>query len=170
MADTGQFLLLLNLVILHVNSNHSSKPADVPLRVSISSVTGNSNSSFCCLAGLSVNDRSTANFKFKSRAKRFLSCRVQYTAKGMSSFHLERDLLACDDVSVNPGPRKLKTAPKYPCNECKGLSGIIKTPFCAQVATNGHMPNVYICHAQSFGTIWTSLTLSGPVLLVPCRH
>ena len=79
----------------------------------------NSNSSFCCLAGLSVNDRSTANFKFKSRAKRFLSCRVQYTAKGMSSFHLERDLLACGDVSVNPGPGKLKTAPKYPCNECQ---------------------------------------------------
>ena len=37
----------------------------------------------------------------------------------MSSFHLERDLLACGDVSVNPGPRKLKTAPKYPCNECQ---------------------------------------------------
>ena len=91
----------------------------MPRRVFISSVTGNSNSSFCCFAGLSVNDRSTANFKFKSRAKRVLSCRVQYTAKGTSSFHLERDLLVCGDVSVNPGPRKLKTAPKYPCNECQ---------------------------------------------------
>ena len=96
MAVTGQLLLLLNLVILRVNySNHSPKPADVPLRVSVSSVTGISNSSFRSFAGLSLNDRSTANFKFKSRAKRFLSCRVQYTAKGTSSFHLERDLLAC---------------------------------------------------------------------------
>ena len=121
MAVTGQFLLLLNLVILRVNySNHSSKPADVPLRVSILNVTENSNSSFRSFAGLSVNDRSTANFKFKSRAKRFLSCRVQYTAKGTSSFHLERDLLACGDVSVNPGPRKLKTAPKYLQRMSKG--------------------------------------------------
>ena len=121
MAVTGQLLLLLNLVILRVNySNHSPNPADVPLRVSVSSVTGICNSSFrSSFAGLSLNDRSTANFKFKSRAKRFLSCRVQYTAKGTSSFHLERVLLACGDVSVNPGPRKLKTAPKYPCNECQ---------------------------------------------------
>ena len=120
MAVTGQLLMLLNLVILRVNySTHSPKPADVSLRVSVSGVTGISNSSFRSFARLSVNDRSTANFKFKSRAKRFLSCKVQYTAKGTSSFHLERDLLACGDVSVNPGPRKLKTAPKYPCNECQ---------------------------------------------------
>ena len=90
MAVTGQFLLLLNLIILLVNySNHSSKPTDVPLRVSISSVTGNSNNSFRSFTGLSVNDRSTANFKFKFRAKRFLSCRVQYTAQGNEQFSFE---------------------------------------------------------------------------------
>ena len=66
-----------------------------------------------------VDSRWPANLKFKSRAKRFLSCRVQYTAKGTSSFHLQRDLLSCGDISANPGPRKTKSAPKYPCNECQ---------------------------------------------------
>ena len=54
----------------------------------------------------------------KSRAKRFLTCRVQYTSKGTSSFNLVRDFLVCGDIQANPGPRKTKPSPKYPCTEC----------------------------------------------------
>ena len=55
----------------------------------------------------------------KPRAKRFLTCRVQYTSKGTSSFNLMTDVLVCGDIQANPGPRKTKLSPKYPCSECE---------------------------------------------------
>ena len=61
---------------------------------------------------------STNHGRFKSRAKRFTSRRVLYTAKGTSSFNLERDLLSCGDVATNPGPKGKKSMSKYPCSEC----------------------------------------------------
>ena len=61
-----------------------------------------------------VSIRPGNNFGFKSRAKRYLAGRVQYTAKGTSTFNLERDLLMCGDISENPGPGKTKSATKYP--------------------------------------------------------
>ena len=66
-----------------------------------------------------VSIRPANNFGFKSRAKRYLAGRVQYTAKGTSTFNLERDLLMCGDISENPGPGKTKSATKYPCGECR---------------------------------------------------
>ena len=57
-----------------------------------------------------VSDRPADNFGFKSRAKRYFAGRVQYTAKGTSTFNLERDLLMCGDISENPGPGKTKSA------------------------------------------------------------
>ena len=51
------------------------------------------------------------------RAKHFLSGRVPYTPNGISTLNLSRELLACGDVSRNPGPKKTAT-PKYPCGEC----------------------------------------------------
>ena len=50
----------------------------------------------------------------KSRAKHFLTCRVQYTANVISSFNLVRDVLVCGDIQANPGPKKTKPSPKYP--------------------------------------------------------
>ena len=50
----------------------------------------------------------------KSRAKRFLTCRVQHTVKGTSSFNLVRDVLVCGDVRVNPGPTKTKLEVSQP--------------------------------------------------------
>ena len=61
---------------------------------------------------------STNRGRFKSRAKRFTSRRVLYTAKGTSSFNLERDLLSCGEVATNPGPKGKKSMSKYPCSEC----------------------------------------------------
>ena len=61
----------------------------------------------------------TNPISLKSRAKRFLTCRVQHTAKGTSSFNLVRDVLICGDIQVNPGPTKTKPSLKYPCSECK---------------------------------------------------
>ena len=61
---------------------------------------------------------STNHGRFESRAKRFTSRRVLYTAKGTSSFNLERDLPSCGDVATNPGPKGKKSMSKYPCSEC----------------------------------------------------
>ena len=61
----------------------------------------------------------TNPISLKSRAKRFLTCRVQHTAKGTSSFNLVRDVLVCGDIQVNPGPTKTKPYLKYPCSDCK---------------------------------------------------
>ena len=52
--------------------------------------------------------------RFKSRAKRFMSSRFQYSTKGSSSFNLERSLLVCGDISSNPGPKGKKSSPKFP--------------------------------------------------------
>ena len=60
-----------------------------------------------------------SNRKFKHRVKRFLSCRVQYTTKGTSSFNLTRNLLSCGDIATNPGPKRTRSLPKYPCSECR---------------------------------------------------
>ena len=61
----------------------------------------------------SINHR-----RFKSRAKRFTSLKVLHTVKGISSFNLERDLLMCGDVAINPGLKGKKWMSKYPCSEC----------------------------------------------------
>lgn len=53
-----------------------------------------------------------------SRAMRFLTCRAQHTAKNTSNFNLVRDVLVCGDIQANPGPKKTKPSPKYPCGEC----------------------------------------------------
>ena len=60
----------------------------------------------------------TNHRRFKSRAKRFTSRRVPHTVKGISSFNLERDVLLCGDVAINPGPKGKKSMLKYPCSEC----------------------------------------------------
>ena len=62
---------------------------------------------------------STNHSRFKSRAKRFTSRRVLHTVKGISSFNLERDVLLCGDVAINPGPKGKKSMLKYPCSECR---------------------------------------------------
>ena len=59
-----------------------------------------------------------ANPSLKSWAKRFLTCRLQYTANGTSSFKLVKDVLMCCDIQANPGPGKTEPLPKYPCGEC----------------------------------------------------
>ena len=53
----------------------------------------------------------------KTRAKRFLHNRILHTDNGTSSFQLERSILACGDISPNPGPARERPA-KYPCGEC----------------------------------------------------
>ena len=60
----------------------------------------------------------TNHRRFKSRAKRFTSRRVPHTVKGISSFNLERDVLLCGNVAINPGPKGKKLMLKYPCSEC----------------------------------------------------
>jgi len=60
----------------------------------------------------------TNHRRFKPRAKRFTSRRVPHTVKGISSFNLERDVLLCGDVAINPGPKGKKSMLKYPCSEC----------------------------------------------------
>lgn len=52
------------------------------------------------------------------RAKRFLFTRILYSSNGISTFHLERKLLACGDIEPNPGPEKIKCKLKYSCGEC----------------------------------------------------
>jgi len=69
--------------------------------------------------GLACNSTVYPNCRFKHRGKCFLSCRVQYTAKGTSSFNLDRHLLSCGNIAPNPGPKGTKTSPKYPCGECR---------------------------------------------------
>ena len=56
-------------------------------------------------------------WKTSHREKRFLSVKVPYTPTETSMFQLKRQLLACGDVSSNPGPKR-KANPKYPCGEC----------------------------------------------------
>ena len=69
--------------------------------------------------GLACNPTVYPSCRFKHRGKRFLSSRVQYTAKGTSSFNLDRHLLSCGDIATNPGPKGTKSSPKYPCGECQ---------------------------------------------------
>ena len=76
--------------------------------------------------------------KTSHRTKRFLSVKVPYTSRGTSTFQLERHLLACGDVSSNPGPRR-KTNPKYPCGEChKSVTKNQDAILCAQCNTWSH--------------------------------
>ena len=96
---------------------------------------------------------STNHRRFKSRAKRSTSRRVLHTVKGISSFNLERDLLLCGDVAINPGPKGKKSMSKYPCSEChKAVRNnaktprrvIAKTPSCVLHVETGHMLNASI--------------------------
>ena len=67
---------------------------------------------------LTITSLSNTNISLRSRAKRFLTCRVQYTAKGKSSFNLARDVLVYGDIQANLVPGKTKPSLKYPCGEC----------------------------------------------------
>ena len=59
-----------------------------------------------------------APFIRRSRASRYFDGRVQYSANGVSTFQIQRDLLVCGDISSSPGPAKGKGKPKFPCGEC----------------------------------------------------
>ena len=67
--------------------------------------------------GISSNQAIREARRLKHRAKHFLSGKVLHTPNGVSTYNLRRELLACGDVSSNPGPKKTAT-PKYPCGEC----------------------------------------------------
>lgn len=67
------------------------------------------------------------------RAKRFLFTRILYSSNGISTFQLERKLLACGDTEPNPGSEKIKCKPKYPFGECgKAVKRNKDTILCAQ--------------------------------------
>ena len=92
---------------------------------------------------------STNHGRFKSRAKRFTSRRVLYTAKGASRFNLERDLLLCGDVATNPGPKGKKSISKYPCSEChKAVRNNQDAILCATCGNWSHakMPQYVSAH------------------------
>ena len=67
--------------------------------------------------GLASQSTLRPNGRFKSRARRFLVLRVQYTVKETSSFNLQRNSMVCGDTSSNRGPKRTKISPKYPCGE-----------------------------------------------------
>ena len=67
--------------------------------------------------GLAFHSTLRPNGRFKSRARRFLALRVQYTVKATSSFNLQRNLIVYGDISSNPGPKRTKISPKYQCSE-----------------------------------------------------
>ena len=54
----------------------------------------------------------TNHSRFNSHAKQFTTRRVLHTV------NLERDVLLCGDVAINPGPKGKKSMLKYPCSEC----------------------------------------------------
>ena len=71
--------------------------------------------------GLASHSTLRPNGRFKSRTRRFLALRVQYTVKEKSSFKLQRNSMVWGDISSNRGPKRTKISPKYPrgegCNE-----------------------------------------------------
>ena len=92
----------------------------------------------------SINHR-----RFKFRAKRFTSRRVLHTVKGISTgFNLERDVLLCGDVAINPaGPKGKKSMSKYPCSEChKAVRNNQDAILCATCGNWSHA-NLMTCPA-----------------------
>lgn len=80
------------------------------------------------------------------RAKRLLFAKVLYTSKGTSSFQIQRHLLACGDISSNPGPKR-NIAPKFPCRECqKNVRNNQDAIMCAQCGVWSHVK----CLGMSF--------------------
>ena len=62
--------------------------------------------------GLASHSTLRPNGRFKSRTRRFLALRVQYTVKEKSSFKLQRNSMVWGDISSNRGPKRTKISPK----------------------------------------------------------
>lgn len=84
---------------------------------------------------------------FRFRAKRFSTCWVPYTSRGTSSFNLVRDVLVCGVIQANPGPRKTKPSPKYPCSEFeKGVRKNQDAILCASCNKWSHAKCLQMLH------------------------
>ena len=88
---------------------------------------------------------STNHGRFKSRAKRFTSRRVLYTAKGTSSFNLERTCF-CAGMWPQILARKGRSGclNTHAVNVTRPLV-ITKTPSCVLHVETGHTLNASIC-------------------------
>ena len=64
--------------------------------------------------GLASHSTLRPNGRFKSRTRRFLALKVQYTVKEKSSFKLERNSMVWGDISSNRGPKKNEDFAKIP--------------------------------------------------------
>ena len=58
-----------------------------------------------------------------------------------------RDVLVCGDIQVNPGPRKMKLSPKYPCSEFKkAVRNNQDTILCTNCNTWSHAKCLLMSH------------------------
>lgn len=141
-ACSLKLLLILATVLPVFRDNALTRKEEV----STALMKGSTLPSVRGVARLACNPTVYPICRFKYCGKRFLSSRMRYTAKGTSSFNLDRHLLSCGDIATNPGPKGTKSSPKYPCGEST------RTPFCASTVTNGRTPNVFKCPVLSFNT------------------
>ena len=89
-----------------------------------------------------IDSRWPTDLRFKSRVKRFFSCRCNTWPREQAGF-IWREIYYLPVISqqIQVLERRSQHLNIHAVN-VKGLSGIIKMPFCAQVATNGNTPNV----------------------------
>ena len=104
----------------------------------------------------------------RPRAKRFILTWILYRSNGISTFQLEKKLLACGYVEPNPGPEKTNASRNILVeNVAKKLKGT-KTPYCVRDAAFGHTQFASSCPNKASTTISYTQKLIGPVFCVPC--
>ena len=122
-------------------------PVPLTLYLSLNLVIWNPSNSICLRNSLSVTRqfKINASFDVDSRAKRYLSSRVLYTSKGISSFKFQRKLTICGDVAENAGPRRRSCLRGLLALNARRMSATTKTPSCVLRVTLGLILNALVC-------------------------